>query len=78
MQTTLAPDDDVFDNYVAGGRTIASGPDAGDGHASPNRDPLVKGFTLTDSERADLKAFLASLTNDTLTTDPALSDPFAP
>lgn len=69
--------DDVIDNYVAGGRTIASGPDAGDGHANPNRDPLVKGFTLSDTERTELKDFLTSLTDDTLTTDPALSDPFA-
>ena len=70
--------DDVIDNYVNGGRTIVSGPNAGDGHANPNRDPLVKGFTLSAVDRADLRAFLESLTDDTLMTDPALSDPFAP
>jgi cytochrome c peroxidase len=68
--------DDAIANYTAGGRTITTGPYAGDGHTNPNRDPLVKGFTATDQELTDFKAFLASLTDDTLMTDPNLSDPF--
>jgi len=68
--------DDVIDSYARGGRLIASGPNAGDGSKNPNRDPLVKGFSITDAERADLKAFLESLTDEVMLTDPAHSDPF--
>lgn len=69
--------DDVIDSYAHGGRLIPAGqPYAGDGSTSPHRDPLVKGFTLSDDERADLKAFLTSLTDDELLTNPDFSDPF--
>ncbi|HEX4459777.1 MAG TPA: di-heme enzyme, partial [Polyangia bacterium] len=69
--------DDVIDSYAHGGRLIPAGqPYAGDGSTSPHRDPLVKGFTLSDDERADLKAFLSALTDDDLITNPDFSDPF--
>jgi cytochrome c peroxidase len=69
--------DDVIDSYAHGGRLIAAGqPYAGDGSTSPHRDPLVKGFTLSDDERADLKAFLDALTDDEFLTNPDFSDPF--
>lgn len=69
--------DDVIDSYAHGGRLIPAGqPYAGDGSTSPHRDPLVKGFTLSDDERADLKAFLDALTDDELLNNPDFSDPF--
>jgi cytochrome c peroxidase len=69
--------DDVIDSYAHGGRLIAAGqPNAGDGSTSPHRDPLVKGFTLSDDERADLKAFLDALTDEDFITNPDFSDPF--
>ena len=69
--------DDVIDSYAHGGRLIPAGQQyAGDGSTSPHRDPLVKGFTLSDDERADLKAFLSALTDDELLTNPDFSDPF--
>ena len=66
---------DVLDHYAAGGRTIASGPNAGVGSASPLKDPLVAGFTLSDAERADLIAFLGSLSDQLFDIDPQFTDP---
>jgi cytochrome c peroxidase len=36
----------------------------------------VKGFRLTDQERADLVAFLESLTDLAFTSDPRFADPW--
>jgi cytochrome c peroxidase len=66
---------DVIDHYAAGGRTIASGPYAGDGGANPNKSPNVSGFKLTESEKKDLIAFLESLTDTDFLHNPELSDP---
>ena len=74
---SLATLDDVIDMYSAGGRVIADGPNAGDGRANPNKSQFVKGFTLTDDERAALLAFLSALTDEAFVTDPRHSDPFA-
>jgi len=70
--------DDVLDNYAHGGRLIASGPFMGDGSKSPHRDPLVKGFMLADGERADMIAFLKSLTDTELLSNPRFSNPSCP
>ncbi|HTS50744.1 MAG TPA: di-heme enzyme, partial [Bryobacteraceae bacterium] len=43
----------VLDHYAAGGRRIASGPHAGNGHDNPNKDPLIGGFTLSGQDRED-------------------------
>jgi cytochrome c peroxidase len=37
----------------------------------------MHGFTLTEDERADVLAFLESLTDEALLTDPRFADPFA-
>jgi cytochrome c peroxidase len=58
--STLA---DVVDQYDAGGR----------GHA--NTDPLIRPLGLSDDEKADLLAFLGSLTDETFLTNPAYADP---
>jgi cytochrome c peroxidase len=68
--------DEALDHYQAGGRTIASGPYAGVGAKSPRKDPLIGGFALSPTERADVVAFLESLTDETFLRDPAFSDPF--
>jgi cytochrome c peroxidase len=70
--------DGVLDHYAAGGRTIASGPYAGNGGASPLKSPFMVGFTLTTEERADVLAFLESLTDRDFLTNPRFSDPWAP
>ena len=72
---SIATLEGVIDHYAAGGRTVTEGPNAGVGSESPLKNIFIHGFTLTDGERADLLAFLASLTDDTFTRDPRLQDP---
>ncbi len=74
---SMATLEDVVRMYEAGGRILTEGPYAGDGRQNPYRSGLVAGFELSDAERSDLLAFLASLTDETFTTDPAFADPFA-
>jgi cytochrome c peroxidase len=73
---SIATLEDVLDHYAAGGRTIAAGPMAGVGHDNPGKDSLVHGFRMTRQNRADLVAFLQSLTDDELLRDPRFSDPW--
>ncbi len=74
---SIATLEDVIEHYAAGGRTIRSGPYAGVGSTNPYKSGFVKGFKLTEQEKADLIAFLKSLTDHSFIQDPALSDPFA-
>jgi cytochrome c peroxidase len=67
--------DEVLDHYSAGGRTIASAPNEGNGFHNPNKYPLIRGFKLSPADRADLIAFLETLTDDTVIYDKNLADP---
>jgi cytochrome c peroxidase len=67
---------DALDHYAAGGRTIASGPNAGVGAKSPYRDTQLARFKLAPDEKRDLIAFLESLTDETFLHDPRFGDPF--
>ena len=60
---SVADLDAVLDHYAAGGRVIVDGADAGDGRDSPLKDPLVKGFVLSDDDRRAMHAFFDSLTD---------------
>lgn len=73
---SIATLDEVLDHYAAGGRTIASGPNAGVGSANPFKSDFLQGFVLTAQDRADLLAFLQSLTDSTFLTDTALANPW--
>ncbi|MCU0674978.1 MAG: di-heme enzyme [Myxococcota bacterium] len=73
---SLATLDDVLDHYAAGGTVTTEGPNAGDGRLSPNKSLFVHGFELSAERRADLRAFLDALTDDTLLRDPRFSDPW--
>ena len=68
--------DEVLDHYARGGRLIATGPNAGDGSKNPNKSQFVSGFPLTPEQRADLKAFLESLTDQEFLHNPALANPW--
>lgn len=68
--------DDVLDDYAAGGRVTATGPNAGDGRANPNKHEAIAGFELSESERADLHAFFEALTDPTVATADRLSNPW--
>jgi len=72
---SIATLDEVLDHYAAGGRTIAEGENAGVGADNPYKSEFVRGFQLDDQSRADLKAFLESLTDEGFLTDPRFSDP---
>lgn len=72
---SLATLDEVIDMYARGGRLIQSGPLAGDGAENPNKSLFVRGFTLSSSEREDLKAFLESLTDHDFLVDPRFGPP---
>jgi cytochrome c peroxidase len=68
--------EEAIDHYAAGGRTIAVGPHRGVGRANVNKSPSVRGFSLTAEQRADLVAFLHSLTDGPLLTDPRFANPW--
>lgn len=69
---SIATLSEVLDHYAAAGRANAQG--AG---TSPYQSEFVRGFTLTPQERADVLAFLESLTDPEFLTDPRFSDPLA-
>jgi len=74
---SIATLEEVIDHYAAGGRTIHSGPYAGDGSKNPYKSNFVRGFQLTEQEREDLLAFLRSLDDEDFLRNPILSDPFS-
>lgn len=67
---------EVVEHYARGGRLITSGPNAGDGRLSPLKSGLVRGFQATEQEKEDLIAFLRSLTDPDLVSNPKYADPF--
>jgi len=73
---SVATLEDAVGNYQRGGRLIVEGPNAGDGRLSPFKSELVTGFELSDEDRADLIAFLESLTDESVLTDPRFANPF--
>jgi cytochrome c peroxidase len=68
--------EDVIDNYARGGRLVAVGPNAGDGRLSPFKDPRISAIPIPPQVRADLVAFLQSLTDSTFLTDRRFSNPW--
>lgn len=66
---------DVLDFYAAGGRNINSGPFKGDGRLNPLKSAFIKGFEMTEEDKADLIAFLETLTDHSFLTNPELSKP---
>ncbi|MEM6960581.1 MAG: di-heme enzyme, partial [Myxococcota bacterium] len=68
----------VLDHYAAGGRLLTEGLHVGDGRDNPFKSPFVRGFELTETEKEALIAFLESLTDEALLTDPRFENPYAP
>jgi cytochrome c peroxidase len=62
---SVATLEEVLDHYAAGGRADHT-----------MRDTMIVGFKANPTERADLIAFLESLTDETFLTNPAYSDPW--
>lgn len=67
---------EVLDFYAAGGRNITSGPYAGDGRRNPNKSDLISRIDLSPQDRADLVAFLKTLTDHEFLSNPKFSNPF--
>lgn len=61
--------EDAIDHYRRGGR--------GEGFNNPNKSEFVKSFDLTPQDKTDLIEFLRSLTDRSLLSNPALSDPWS-
>ena len=68
--------DAVLRHYSRGGTVHRRGPYAGDGAKNPNKDPLIVGPKLSAVELADLKAFLATLTDQDFLKNPRFSNPW--
>ncbi len=73
---SIATLEEVLDHYAMGGRTVFSGPNAGMGHNNPNKDPLIGGFHMSAQDRADLVAFLQTLTDTAVLHDPQFANPW--
>jgi len=73
---SVATLEEAIDHYAAGGRTITTGPYQGVGHDNPNKSPAINGFSLTREQRADLVAFLNSLTDEAVLRDPRFENPW--
>ena len=73
---SIATLDEVIDHYAAGGRAAPGASAAGNERALRYRSPLLRGFTLTASEKRDLIEFLRSLTDETFVGDPRFADPW--
>jgi len=67
---SLATLDAVIDHYAAGGEAARTGA------RSPLTSPLITGFEISAEEKADLIAFLESLTDATFLSDPDVQTPF--
>ncbi|MEZ4375106.1 MAG: di-heme enzyme [Polyangiaceae bacterium] len=67
---------DVILHYSRGGTVTETGQYAGDGRLSPLKSGLVRGFEINEQEIQDVIAFLNALTDESLLTNPKLSDPF--
>ena len=67
---------EVLEHYVAGGRTVSRGANAGVGSRNPHKDQLIHEFFLTDQNKMDLIAFLESLTDERVIHDRRFSDPW--
>lgn len=72
---SIATLDEVISHYEAGGRTIEEGAYAGNGNRNPFKSLFIKGFPLSEQERADLLAFLESLTDESVLVDSRFASP---
>ncbi|MDD2547343.1 MAG: di-heme enzyme [Burkholderiaceae bacterium] len=73
---SIATLEGVLDFYAAGGRSLPSGPYAGDGRQHPNKSDLITLIRLDAQEKADLVAFLKTLTDHDFLTHPQFANPF--
>lgn len=68
--------EEALESYARGGRLVPEGPYAGDGKDSPYKSGFIHDLAAEDSEKADLAAFLRSLTDEGFLTDERHADPW--
>lgn len=68
---------EVLEIYAAGGRMVESGPHPGDGRRNAHRSELMAAIRLSAQDRADLLAFLGTLTDECVLHSPRFADPAA-
>ncbi|NRA64186.1 MAG: di-heme enzyme [Pseudobacteriovorax sp.] len=73
---TMASLEEVLEFYSAGGRNVTSGPNSGDGRASPLKSGFVTGFDISDAEKQDVLSFLRSLTDNEFLQNPRFANPW--
>ena len=73
---SIATLQEVVDFYAAHGRNLSQGASTGDGRANPYKDARINRIELSASDKADLVAFLHTLTDDSLLTNPRYANPF--
>lgn len=61
---------EVLDIYAAGGRNVIEGKHQGDGRRNTLKSSFIKGFKMTEQDKADLLAFLNTLTDKEFLTTP--------
>lgn len=66
----------VIDLYARGGQLISQGPYTGDAATHPQKSKLIKGFSITATQRYELIHFLESLTDTSYLQDPLFTDPW--
>ncbi|MBY0445476.1 MAG: di-heme enzyme, partial [Burkholderiales bacterium] len=67
--------EEVLDFYAAGGREIKTGPHAGDGRLNPFKSDLIVRIQLNEQDKANIVAFLKTLTDEKFINDQRYSDP---
>jgi cytochrome c peroxidase len=67
----------VLDIHADGGRLMGNGPYAGDGRRNPFKDPLIDQIRLDAEGKADLLAFLRTLSDPSIAIEARFADPFA-
>ncbi|MDD2774932.1 MAG: di-heme enzyme [Gallionella sp.] len=66
----------VLDFYAGHGRVITQGEHQGDGRLNPFKDARINRIDLSAQDKADLIAFLNTLTDSDFLRNPRFSDPF--
>jgi cytochrome c peroxidase len=72
---SIATLEEVLDFYAAGGREIKTGPHAGDGRLNPFKSDLIVRIQLNEQDKANIVAFLKTLTDEKFITDQRFADP---
>jgi cytochrome c peroxidase len=74
---SIATLEEVLDVYAGHGRNLTSGPNRGDGRKNPFKDARLDKIRLNAQDKADLVAFLKTLTDESFLSNPRYADPFA-